>query len=368
MQTLTTKTAILGYKTRNIGDDLQSFSLLNVSPTVDAIVDRDCLADAYLATDHRIVLNTWFKLGNDNRSPNKRLKPIFYGFALGDEGILDTKLKDYLKAHEPIGCRDTWTVERLTDAGISAYWTACTSIFAGRFIEAVSKSRKGIYNVDVPSDFLRQYAPENVLSKLTSFSNHVPPAGQFDQLHRFSLVHRLLQRLSTAELVITRRLHIALPCIGLGTPVVYIPDERLSFSRRRASGVEKMIPIYFQSDVDSGLKIDWNPVPGTIHEDVLKAYEDLKTTLDASNSVNMKGETREFLRLKNLRFGNRPGRVYFSMPGLDRELRIDYSCDKYIETDVRTFPGISRFTAKILNEANGSFSRPSVGSLQKLII
>jgi hypothetical protein len=129
-----------------------------------------------------------------------------------------------------------------------------------------------------------------------------------------------------------------------------------------------MIPIYFQSDVDSGLKIDWNPAPGVIHENVLKAYEHLRAMFGTGDVIGRKGEHRQALRLKNQRFGNRPGRIYLSMPGLERELRIDYACDKYIETDVRTFPGISRFTAKILHEANGSFSKPSVGYLQQLIL
>ncbi|WP_199626120.1 polysaccharide pyruvyl transferase family protein [Rhizobium sp. OAE497] len=365
------KTALLGYKTKNIGDDLQSFSLLNISNTVDAIVDRDCLADAYLAGKHQLVLNTWFKLGNDNRSPATNIAPIFFGFALGDENILDTKLRDYLKAHEPIGCRDIWSAERLNEAGIDAYWTGCSSIFAGNFIVKPS-SRTGIFNFDVPLEFLEKIAPASILKQIETTSNHVAPASQHDQLQRFSLVDRFLRLLASAELVITRRLHIALPCIGLGTPVIYLPDERLSFSRRRASGVDKMIPVYFQSDVEAGLAVNWEgQPPRSISEPILQHYERLKARLGRSGENGKKPEEiygREFIRISNRRFGTRPGRIFLSLPGLDREVRIEYCCDKFIDTDVRYFSGIERLSLNVQHEKSNSFSRPTVGTLNTLMI
>ena len=57
-----------------------------------------------------------------------------------------------------------------------------------------------------------------------------------------------------AELVVTSRLHCALPCIALGTPVVFINDDPNDI---RFSGYQKLLTIHNKSSIRS---INWDNV------------------------------------------------------------------------------------------------------------
>ena len=60
--------------------------------------------------------------------------------------------------------------------------------------------------------------------------------------------------INEAKLVITTRMHVALPCIAAGIPVVFARDM-FSF---RFSGIDRIARIYTEEQYDS---IDWNPKP-----------------------------------------------------------------------------------------------------------
>ncbi len=65
-----------------------------------------------------------------------------------------------------------------------------------------------------------------------------------DQTARWKEIARISDRLRNAEMVVTRRLHTALPCIGFGTPVsVYL--EGTTKNRRRFSGHDRFVPMVF---------------------------------------------------------------------------------------------------------------------------
>jgi len=71
------------------------------------------------------------------------------------------------------------------------------------------------------------------------------------------MARELLQTLKTAELVYTDRLHIALPCISFGTPVILNPRnyklERYSlFNRPEYPGNGKVV------ELKSGLREHFN--------------------------------------------------------------------------------------------------------------
>jgi len=57
---------------------------------------------------------------------------------------------------------------------------------------------------------------------------------------RFALADQLLRRYQDAKLVVTSRLHCALPCLAMGTPVVYV-DVGVSKERLRFAGLAEFI-------------------------------------------------------------------------------------------------------------------------------
>lgn len=44
--------------------------------------------------------------------------------------------------------------------------------------------------------------------------------------NKFILAEELLQKYSAAKFVVTSRIHCALPCVGIGTPVFYVEDQQ----------------------------------------------------------------------------------------------------------------------------------------------
>jgi exopolysaccharide biosynthesis predicted pyruvyltransferase EpsI len=66
--------------------------------------------------------------------------------------------------------------------------------------------------------------------KLKFISKYLPKAwreefGHFYSPRKFQKAEALLEKYAQAKLVITSRLHCALPCIALGTPIIFIPKD-----------------------------------------------------------------------------------------------------------------------------------------------
>ena len=118
----------------------------------------------------------------------------------------------YLKNHEPIGCRDKYTMENLLKHGINAYFSDCITL---------------------------------------------------------SLA--LIKRYAKAEMVVTSRIHCALPCLGLDTPVLFVDDKASpDYHRCRFDGLIELFNVVEYSEgmldasklsCDNKRKISQNNMP-----------------------------------------------------------------------------------------------------------
>lgn len=78
----------------------------------------------------------------------------------------------------------------------------------------------------------------------------------------------LIKRYSKARLVVTSRLHCALPCVALGTPVIFVPKDKNDI---RFKGYNEFLNIYSPEDLQ---KIDWNnPPKNKKPEELIKELE-----------------------------------------------------------------------------------------------
>ena len=252
------KYAILTYQediqTFNVGDNIQSLAAKQFLPRVDFLLNRERLAE-YNGPPVKLIMNGWFTHNTTNWVPSENIVPLFVSFHI-NEMVASSMLSDtgiaYLKKHEPIGCRDRKTVTRLEEKGIRAYYTGCLTLTLGSYqIPEVDRSGS-IYIVDhlcnYPSAekifynykyFLRgiQYGTifrlakrQLHLKKMVSkqildqaeFIKQEPPSGKYTDTQKFELAETLLRKYAAAKLVITSRIHCALPCLALGTPVIFI--------------------------------------------------------------------------------------------------------------------------------------------------
>lgn len=233
------KHAIFAFTTPNLGDEVQALAQGLVLPSVDAYVDRDRLDLVRLAEPHAVIMNSWFAVRRHRATPSASIRPCYFGQCVGRPELLnDTWLAEW-RRHQPIGCRDTHSVGLLTAQGIDARFTGCLTTFMGRLVEP-PRRREGIVFVDVP-EAMERHIPEPVRRRARRITN-VPPARGASPKARFLEAARLCDTIRSAEAVVTRRLHTALPCVGFGTPVtVYL--RAAPTNRARFSGADEFLPI-----------------------------------------------------------------------------------------------------------------------------
>ena len=120
-------------KSLNIGDYIQAVAAEQFFEHIDVYVERERL-DEYSGEPVRLIMNGWFMHEPTHWPPVPAICPLFVAFhvnSLVKEFMLSSQGVDYLKKHEPIGCRDEDTENLLRSKGVSAYFSACLTLTLG---------------------------------------------------------------------------------------------------------------------------------------------------------------------------------------------------------------------------------------------
>jgi len=254
------KFGLLSYSSMNIGDDIQSVAARRFLPRVDTLVHREQVNTFKSTVATKLILNAWWMWNPRNFPPSSSISPLPISMYLRDEvrDELVDKSSEYLKKIGPIGCRDLSTRDYLLGKGIDAYFSGCLTLTLNR-------------NKEVPrGDFILAIdLPDAVLKNLRKRTNRrvfnltaiLTPS--FTQNQRFDLAKTILYLLSRAHCVVTTRLHAALPCLALETPVLRIDLERDHNNvASRFSGYEGCLHYAHESagdDIFSDFDVDTPP-------------------------------------------------------------------------------------------------------------
>ena len=264
---------------KNIGDYIQSVAAAQFAGPDAAHVERETM-NAYAGDQIRVVMNAWFMHHPDRFPPSPAIIPLFISFhvrPLIEKVFFTDRAIAYLKAHEPIGCRSTDMVDMLARHGIRGEFTSCLTltlggrfrhqetdappIFVDPFFRRFSRRRKwpmlkrflrripymlrhpfavahlaprfrvffgryrpGLFFVQLlyAAEFHRSYSPlfgDDVLLSAEYVSHKVLKRDCASEEALFARAESLLARYARAPFVVTSRLHCALPCTGIGTPV-----------------------------------------------------------------------------------------------------------------------------------------------------
>lgn len=258
------KYGIIIYKdTDNIGDDILSYAASRFLPQIDYIIDREQL-DLF-APDRKelvsVIMNGWFLHHKSHWPPSPYINPLFVGIHFTDNlsfGITDSYLNgigaDYLRAHAPIGCRDDSTLNKMQSRKIDSYFSGCLTLTLNSF-SCVTETNKYVL-VDVP-DFVYQKVTDIVGAEHTEKLTHKVDANYTHQswTKRSATVETYLKKYQSAKAVITTRLHCALPCLALGTPVILLMDEN-SDTRARMGSFKQFVLNCSVNDFMNG-KFGW---------------------------------------------------------------------------------------------------------------
>ena len=204
----------------NIGDEIQTLAVDQHVAHSGLYIDRDELS-SFLGDPCAVVMNGWFTKNPATLPPSEVVHLVWVGFHLGAHvrHVLDRPVvRSVLRQSGPIGCRDAQTAEMLDAAGIGAFVSGClTTTFPRRTAEP---SRPRTYLVDTAGVPLPEHlrAPDSI--RVTHRG-----ADWWSQDAKRALAADLLREYRDhAGLVVTTRLHCALPCVAMGIPVVFVGD------------------------------------------------------------------------------------------------------------------------------------------------
>ncbi len=248
-------------RSTNLGDEIQSIAARQYLPRVDVLVERDRLHWYLKAPSTFIIFNGWFEIEPYWPAPDG-LHPLFVAFFAERPDLLIRKeYADYYRRNAPIGARSVATVKAFEEIGVDAYFSGCLTLTLPR---SNHEREDRIYAVDVDPVLYEKVVPEHIRKRAVHLSHELPggnegrftrlqywsenrlvrgvnkgmdrlgawkigpPDGAWDSIRRLSFSMRmrraqeLLDQYGRAKLVITSRLHCALPCLALGTPVLLV--------------------------------------------------------------------------------------------------------------------------------------------------
>ena len=245
------KYGIMYYKeTDNIGDDIQTYTALRFLPHIDYYINRENL-NCFIPSKEELVsviMNGWFLHNKLAWPPSPYINPLLTSMHFTCLDSIDVGEKylqgiggEYLKSYEPIGARDTETEKRLNKNGIKSYFSGCMTLTINPFKNIEKKDYICIVDLDDNSSKL---VKENTKREIKEITHDLNPneISKISFKERMENVEELLKTYQSAHVVLTNRLHVALPCIALGTPVILVHKE--NFEKDRLGTFLKFVNSY----------------------------------------------------------------------------------------------------------------------------
>ena len=220
-------------KTRNIGDDIQSYVAMKYLPKVDYYIDRENIDNFVPDCNEQVavIMNGWYIHNTINWPPSPYIKPLPISMHFTTRDFWNIKEAnhlegyglEYLKSISPIGCRDSHTLELLSEKGVKTEYTGCLTLTLNQFENV--KKEDYICAVDVSKKVLEKIKEKTNL-EIKEITHEMPEDYYTVPWNeRVRRVEELLKVYQGAKCVLTTRLHVALPCIALNTPVLIIHDK-----------------------------------------------------------------------------------------------------------------------------------------------
>ncbi|KAG7339497.1 glycosyl transferase family 8 protein [Nitzschia inconspicua] len=245
----------LGNMGMNRGDEMQGLGGMQFLPRLDAFVERDRLdvvsvigSSEFISSSDPVTpttlprpatipttvfLNAWYGTPDMVWPPPGKIEPILVAMHLNNQKVKDkfAKSTEYLSKHWPIGARDTSTEAFFQSVGVHALFSACMTMTLRPTISydrlTLSRTDDDILIVDITDQGL-DILPKHVKMAAKTLTAKVTDETMVDdQLGRYVLAHEMKMSLQKARLVVTQRLHVALPAASMGTPVILILDNAL---------------------------------------------------------------------------------------------------------------------------------------------
>ncbi len=228
---------------------------------------------------------------------SKDIQPVFLGMTIcsrEEERFFNKENIAYLNANGPVGCRDAYTYQKLSQYGINAYLNGCVTIT----LPKRKKPGKKLFLADAPIE-LKSAVEEHLGTEYECISQQVYLELEGDCTKPGEIAARHYRYiLENAAAVVTSRLHIASPCAALGIPVLFA-RKKLDI---RFGWIDRLIKLYAENEFSG---IDWNLKAASFEEAKQMILENDIRRIDGGNDA---GENEKISRF----FSERMRREYDS--------------------------------------------------------
>lgn len=283
---------------KNIGDFIQSVAQEQFFDHIDTYIEREELSSFKSDKAAKCIMNGWFMQNPDKFPPSDSIVPLFISFhitpRIAEKMLSNKKTINYFKAYQPIGVRDYNTKKLLEGKGVESYFTGCLTVclnkkyksqihsdeiifvdpyyerpqlkknikeifkqiclflnhpiagcklapkFHNEFPSYIKKISPWLDNAISASIFYHTYSKlfeDEVLYKATYLGHSIPQTKFRNDDDKMEYARSLIKKYAQAKYVITSRIHCALPCLGVETPVLFVSSENLeSQNGIRSSG------------------------------------------------------------------------------------------------------------------------------------
>lgn len=292
------KTGVIGcLRTKNIGDYIQTLSVIKLINRDYQILDRERL-NTYQEKACKVIINGWFMENPNNFPPSANLNPLFISFHISPSAskqMLKNTTINYLKQHQPIGCRDKYTQTLLEKHKIKTFLSCCVTLTLKKtyFINSSYKenraliigafdrlkpniqTNKGLYKMTVstikaPYKLLNYQIKKLIFKRWLkkqklkfNFANQIVQKKISSHSEGIKLAENLLEKIANSDYVITSRIHSALPAVAMGKKVVFINEGLDNINHRsRLVGLESFFTTIKLKEIRmlnfDSIKIDMN--------------------------------------------------------------------------------------------------------------
>lgn len=239
---------ILHKEASNLGDDIQTYAAAKLLPHVDYVIDREKI-DTFQTEKGEpvgVIMSGWWFWQKWNWPPANCIVPLLTSMHMNNYSIYDrgTPVGDkwlgglggeYMKAYGPVGARDQSSLDFLREHDIPAFFSSCITTTIPKQKETANKG-KYICLVDL-NDKLKKKAYELLDGcgyEIIELSHDCRYRNSKKTLEeRFAEVEKYLTLYQNAHCVITRRLHVTLPCLAMEVPVFSIVNFKADGNKTR---------------------------------------------------------------------------------------------------------------------------------------
>lgn len=214
----------------NSGDEIQTFAGLQFLPYLSDYVDRE---NGLPTSDVNMFCNAWW--GTKVAFPGHTNANLTFTSVHMSAGFLSVAernkeyFQDYASKVGPIGARDFPTLHFLRKISIPAYFSNCMTQMIQTYNEE-GAPKSDIVVVDTDPSVLPKYIRDTAIYFGANVPEvmYIPGDSHASRMNRLEYAHHLMYIYTTkTKVLITSRIHAALPASAQGVPVIFVESEEL---------------------------------------------------------------------------------------------------------------------------------------------